>query len=267
MSVPRLFLSVHRRVPKAVRVDPSPPSKDGNWSVAWSSPELRKKEIAEIRDLVSREWQGMEISPGVYLADPAALLVVLERRVMDRSPGGPEIVGWPAWYSRKRIHDPGFVYVLTNPAMPGLVKIGRSARSVRERIRELNATGVPRPFEAYWVSGLLANHGDAEREIHRALSSVRVSGDREFFRVDPVEVVEFCKAVTRDFVPALPPRAIIADLFEWIQRHMDVEGLAVETVLPFLAALADAEDLEPYQTEVLEFFLERLRRAEEDDVA
>lgn len=44
--------------------------------------------------------------------------------------------------------DAGIVYVLTNPAMPGLVKIGKTARgSVDARLVELYSTGVPVPFE------------------------------------------------------------------------------------------------------------------------
>jgi hypothetical protein len=43
---------------------------------------------------------------------------------------------------------PGIVYVLTNPAMPGIVKIGKTSReSVHTRLNELYSTGVPVPFE------------------------------------------------------------------------------------------------------------------------
>jgi hypothetical protein len=38
----------------------------------------------------------------------------------------------------------GYIYVLTNPNMPGLVKIGYTQRLPRERANELSrATGVP----------------------------------------------------------------------------------------------------------------------------
>jgi len=40
------------------------------------------------------------------------------------------------------------VYLLTNPAMPGLIKIGRTTRKdIKARMRELYTTGVPLPFE------------------------------------------------------------------------------------------------------------------------
>ena len=41
----------------------------------------------------------------------------------------------------------GIVYVLTNPAMPKLVKIGKTGRGVETRLNDLYTTGVPLPFE------------------------------------------------------------------------------------------------------------------------
>ena len=40
----------------------------------------------------------------------------------------------------------GIVYILTNEAMPGYVKIGRTDGDLAGRVRQLNSTGVPLPF-------------------------------------------------------------------------------------------------------------------------
>ena len=42
----------------------------------------------------------------------------------------------------------GIVYLLTDPAMPGLVKIGMTTRDcVEERMKELYGTCIPAPFD------------------------------------------------------------------------------------------------------------------------
>ena len=79
---------------------------------------------------------------------------------------------------------PGWVYILTNPAMPGLVKIGLTTRSLTERAAELTAaTGVPVPFVVAWGRAV-SNCASVERTVHRMLDDRRVSGKREFFRCD-----------------------------------------------------------------------------------
>ena len=40
----------------------------------------------------------------------------------------------------------GYVYVMSNEAMPGKYKIGCTSRHPDERANELNTTGIPKPF-------------------------------------------------------------------------------------------------------------------------
>jgi len=75
----------------------------------------------------------------------------------------------------------GYVYVLSNPAMPGLVKIGCTDRSPQDRVSELSAsTGVPTPF-VLEVAAYFLDHSEVERELHTALAEHRVRGGRESF--------------------------------------------------------------------------------------
>ena len=46
----------------------------------------------------------------------------------------------------------GTVYVLTNPAMPDLVKIGKTTRDISLRLSDLYSTGVPLPFECEYAA-------------------------------------------------------------------------------------------------------------------
>lgn len=77
----------------------------------------------------------------------------------------------------------GYVYILKNPSMPGLLKIGKTTRSVQQRCNELFATGVPTPFEV--VDEMCSpDCGELERYVHKELHEFRVSEGREFFAVD-----------------------------------------------------------------------------------
>lgn len=76
------------------------------------------------------------------------------------------------------------IYILTNAAMPGLVKIGITDAEVEDRMKQLDSTGVPLPFEAF----LAVRVDDArgwEHALHEAFGDHRVRESREFFRISP----------------------------------------------------------------------------------
>lgn len=76
----------------------------------------------------------------------------------------------------------GYIYILSNPAMPGLLKIGFTEISVRDRMIQLNTTGVPIPFEL--VHSVEVDHPQkVEAIIHKSLQEFRLGKNREFFRV------------------------------------------------------------------------------------
>jgi hypothetical protein len=81
------------------------------------------------------------------------------------------------------------VYLLTNEAMPGLVKIGRTNDSVEARIASLStASGVPLPFECYFAAQV-KDCAKLEKTLHQLFSESRLNPKREFFNVDPEKVV------------------------------------------------------------------------------
>lgn len=84
---------------------------------------------------------------------------------------------------------PNIIYVLTNEAMPGLVKIGLTTDSVESRISQLSThSGVPLPFECYFAAEV-KDCSKLEKTLHQLFSENRVNPKREFFRVDPEKVV------------------------------------------------------------------------------
>ena len=77
----------------------------------------------------------------------------------------------------------GYLYCLTNPAMPGLVKIGMTLGDPESRASELSgATGVPSPF-LVTISKRIMNPIIKETAIHNLLSALgfRINDRREFF--------------------------------------------------------------------------------------
>lgn len=81
------------------------------------------------------------------------------------------------------------IYVLTNEAMPGLVKIGKTNGSVEARIKELSSsTSVPLAFECHFAAEV-EDCSDIEKKLHKLFAADRVHPKREFFKVEPERVV------------------------------------------------------------------------------
>lgn len=93
----------------------------------------------------------------------------------------------------------GWLYVLSNPEMPGLVKVGFTRTSVEQRIKNLSAaTAVPAPFQEVW-SHWFFDCEAAEAAAHEHFKDCR-SERREFFRADAWEVVRFCQSLAAEEV-------------------------------------------------------------------
>jgi T5orf172 domain len=67
---------------------------------------------------------------------------------------------------------PGIVYILTNAAMPGLVKIRITESNVEDRIKGLDNTSVPIPFECFYAAQV-TDVAKVERAIHEAFGDNR----------------------------------------------------------------------------------------------
>ena len=79
------------------------------------------------------------------------------------------------------------VYILTNEAMPGYIKIGRTETEVGQRMSSLDTTGVPLPFQCYFAARV-EDYAAVEKMLHLAFGDFRVRNSREFFKMDPYKV-------------------------------------------------------------------------------
>lgn len=91
----------------------------------------------------------------------------------------------------------GYVYVLGNPAMPGLLKIGRTFDKPEGRARELSgATVAAQPFNVVYYRRF---HDCVAAEVacHRVLEDrgLRENARREFFRCDAKEAIDLIIAL------------------------------------------------------------------------
>lgn len=81
------------------------------------------------------------------------------------------------------------VYVLTNQAMPGLTKIGKTTRGdLQRRLNELYTTGVPVPFECVYACEV-EDCAKVEQAFHVGFGDHRVNPKREFFSIEPERVI------------------------------------------------------------------------------
>ena len=82
----------------------------------------------------------------------------------------------------------GFIYIMSNPAHPGLLKIGQTSKDPLVRRKELSTTGVPEEFIIEYQA-LVSDYRRQEKLIHQKLSKVRHSSQKEFFSTSVPEAI------------------------------------------------------------------------------
>ncbi|MBS5999391.1 MAG: GIY-YIG nuclease family protein [Haemophilus haemolyticus] len=92
----------------------------------------------------------------------------------------------------------GWVYILSNPAMPGLFKVGYTDRDPFSRAKEISqATGVPFDFIVEYQ--IYVSHPyELEQKTHKLLHNHRVNNNREFFNCSYEDVVETIRVAIND---------------------------------------------------------------------
>lgn len=106
----------------------------------------------------------------------------------------------------ENIAGAGYVYILTNPSFrEDWVKIGKSARPVDIRSKELDNTAVPLPFEIF-ATMKTVKYNEVEKLVHHIidnLTNYRIRQNREFFNVAPQKALEIFKEIARTIDDAI----------------------------------------------------------------
>ena len=98
----------------------------------------------------------------------------------------------------------GFIYILSNSTMPGILKIGCTGGTVEKRAAELsNVSGVPQQYKIEKKFPVYVNVKAMEKKVHLALFGCRINDSREFFRIsleDAVPRIQAALAGNYDFL-------------------------------------------------------------------
>ena len=70
------------------------------------------------------------------------------------------------------------VYILTNEAMPGIIKIGWTDSSIEQRMKELDKTGTPLPFTCYYAKQV-DDPNFVESKLHEAFDKFRIRDNND----------------------------------------------------------------------------------------
>ena len=108
------------------------------------------------------------------------------RAVQTQDEDGTITTHYISYYREDQFDDElkggeGYVYILTCPSQPNVLKIGSTERTPQERLAEINnATGVIVPWEVAIAYKVKAPR-TVEMLVHERLSDVRFSNQREGF--------------------------------------------------------------------------------------
>ena len=93
----------------------------------------------------------------------------------------------------------GCVYILKNPAMPDLIKIGYTNRAAEVRARELydGMNGVPKPFIVVHINDC-EEPQELEAIVHKRLARYRINRNREFFRYPADDAYELLQNLYKE---------------------------------------------------------------------
>ena len=93
-----------------------------------------------------------------------------------------------------------WVYILSNPAIPEMVKIGYTAKDPFERAHQISrGTGIPLGFEVEWAYKCFKGER-IEQEVHKHFKKQRVNTQKEFFRVSLEEAKQVIEQIGEKYV-------------------------------------------------------------------
>ena len=115
----------------------------------------------------------------------------------------------------------GWIYIISNKSMPGLVKVGYSGKDPEDRASELDNTGAPHPYVVEYDVLIEGELFQVEQHIHQNLSSY--SEGKEWFRCTPEQAVIAIRQVVKEIVIAESFKKAAREKAERLERERQLE--------------------------------------------
>jgi hypothetical protein len=119
----------------------------------------------------------------------------------------------------------GWIYILKNPALGGMHKIGFTKKDPKERSAELSNTSIPFEFEILY-SALVEDAERVEQTLHKALNEYRINQNREFFNASPQRIVIEFKSILK----SLNLEVLYEEISESLEIHKLDEAVSIEDI-------------------------------------
>ena len=124
----------------------------------------------------------------------------------------------------------GFIYIMSNPAFPNLLKIGKSKKDpTTDRVNELNQTGVPEPFKVEYYA-FVEDEDYLERVVHQKFASQRPNKNREFFNVETHEAINAIRLLANQTSALKYEQVSVEDASTKMLKHTRL-GLMLDSYL------------------------------------
>ncbi len=140
------------------------------------------EEIAREQERLERERKAMDVAFAKALTDDErdsirGNMAKIDKRLDDLR-------------YRREHHKAGWLYVISSPSLPNMVKIGCTKRlNPTIRVKELSSSSLPYAFRTH---GFVFSDDcfELESAMHHYFDARRVAPDREFFNITPKETID-----------------------------------------------------------------------------
>lgn len=143
------------------------------------------EEIAKEQDRLEQERKSMDIAFAKALTETERQKIKAQINKIDRRLDDLEY--------RKEHNNSGWLYVISSPSLPNMVKIGCTRRlNPTIRVKELSSSSLPYAFHTHGFV-FSDNCFELETQMHHYFDDKRVAPDREFFYISPQEAISVLK--------------------------------------------------------------------------